>query len=299
MLLANRAVAKKLLQTFPTVALLRSQEPPKPEGLSELSGVALKLGYTLKAETSKDLHISLQRIDDPLTHEIISLLSTMTMRRAKYICAKPGSESTHYALNEESYTHFTSPIRRYSDIVVHRLLDAAIRGVPSGYTPSGIVHTVEHINEKSREASLCEDAVRDVYLTYYLQQENLQRTSEVTEEVFITRISLNNTGSNLSVEGYSPRLGIDRPIHFLRDSDQSTKVSFKKDLKNHDSPPCPLGTRPASDGVGPTFEVTWKKGGITEVMILQRLQRVHVHVLTKFSSSPPTAKFVFQRRLGN
>jgi protein SSD1 len=50
------------------------------------------------------------------------------MQRAKYFCsgAMDISKYRHYALNEAVYTHFTSPIRRYADVVVHRLLDAAI-----------------------------------------------------------------------------------------------------------------------------------------------------------------------------
>jgi protein SSD1 len=50
------------------------------------------------------------------------------MQRAKYFCsgAMDISKYHHYALNEPVYTHFTSPIRRYADVIVHRLLEAAI-----------------------------------------------------------------------------------------------------------------------------------------------------------------------------
>ena len=71
---------------------------------------------------------SFEGIKDPMARSLIELLSHKAIQRAKYFCsgmldiAKYG----HYALNVPLYTHFTSPIRRYADILVHRQLESAV-----------------------------------------------------------------------------------------------------------------------------------------------------------------------------
>ena len=73
---------------------------------------------------------SLDAVEDPLTRRILSVLLLKATQKAKYFCsgmldiAKYG----HYALNVALYTHFTSPIRRYADVLVHRQLDSILQG---------------------------------------------------------------------------------------------------------------------------------------------------------------------------
>jgi protein SSD1 len=73
---------------------------------------------------------SLNAIPNTTAHNLLELLSFKATNRAKYFCsgmldiAKYG----HYALNEPLYTHFTSPLRRYADILVHRQLEAVLQG---------------------------------------------------------------------------------------------------------------------------------------------------------------------------
>ena len=73
---------------------------------------------------------SFEAIDNPTARRLLELLSFKATQRAKYFCtgmldiAKYG----HYALNVPLYTHFTSPIRRYADILVHRQLEAVLQG---------------------------------------------------------------------------------------------------------------------------------------------------------------------------
>jgi len=145
MLLANRRVAKRIADYFPNVALLRLHPPPNEKKMFELREFARASGLNdFDCSTSGALHQSLERLresvrrTDTLTtnnggvnaiYEIINLLATKPMQLAQYFCTGllPEEESwRHYALAFDRYTHFTSPIRRYPDIIVHRLLRASL-----------------------------------------------------------------------------------------------------------------------------------------------------------------------------
>lgn len=73
---------------------------------------------------------SLQAVQDPIARNILELLLQKASPRAKYFCAGmlDIAKYNHYALNIPLYSHFTSPIRRYADILVHRQLDAILQG---------------------------------------------------------------------------------------------------------------------------------------------------------------------------
>ena len=73
---------------------------------------------------------SLQAVQDPIARNILELLLQKASPRAKYFCAGmlDIAKYSHYALNIPLYSHFTSPIRRYADILVHRQLDAILQG---------------------------------------------------------------------------------------------------------------------------------------------------------------------------
>ena len=91
---------------------------------------AERLGYKMDTSSSGALMRSFEAIDNPTARGLLELLSFKATQRAKYFCtgmldiAKYG----HYALNVPLYTHFTSPIRRYADILVHRQLEAVLQG---------------------------------------------------------------------------------------------------------------------------------------------------------------------------
>lgn len=74
---------------------------------------------------------SFEAVDDPAARRLLELLSFKATQRAKYFCAGmlDIAKYQHYALNVPLYTHFTSPIRRYADVLVHRQLEAVLQGV--------------------------------------------------------------------------------------------------------------------------------------------------------------------------
>lgn len=131
MLLANRTVAKKIYEDHPDLAFLRSHPAPSGFMLKQLAKSLEPMGIKLKIHSAQSLHTSLVKYidsEDKARAMVLNMLCARPMSRAKYFCAHGCDDDDfhHYALNVPLYTHFTSPIRRYADIMVHRLLSASL-----------------------------------------------------------------------------------------------------------------------------------------------------------------------------
>ncbi|XP_029642031.1 exosome complex exonuclease RRP44 [Octopus sinensis] len=137
MLLGNIAAAKKIYETFAEFAVLRRHPAPPLSNFKPLIMAAASRGIEMDCTTSKALADSLDNADmgeDNNSNIMLRMMTTRCMMQAVYFCSGTQSESefVHYGLATAIYTHFTSPIRRYPDILVHRLLALAI-GADASY----------------------------------------------------------------------------------------------------------------------------------------------------------------------
>ncbi len=94
------------------------------------------MGYKIEASSAGALYQSMVAVENSEKRGVLEVLCTKTMHSSKYFCtgmldiAKYG----HYALNAPLYTHFTSPIRRFADIIVHRQLESVLAsGISLGF----------------------------------------------------------------------------------------------------------------------------------------------------------------------
>ena len=115
--------------------------------------------------------MSFSAIPDGPAKQALLMLATRPMQRAKYFCT--GTLETerwsHFALNEAVYTHFTSPIRRYADIIVHRQLENVLRSRSfSGYSKKTAQSITHHCNYRKERASRAEEQSSHLYLCRYL-----------------------------------------------------------------------------------------------------------------------------------
>ncbi len=123
MLSANRVVARFLGERGK--AIYRIHESPNIEKLRECNRFIQKLGYFIKDLTNSDpieLQALLKKISGTNHEKIINTILLRSLKQAYYHTENKG----HFALSFQDYTHFTSPIRRYSDLIIHRLLKKAI-----------------------------------------------------------------------------------------------------------------------------------------------------------------------------
>ena len=134
MIAANEAVAREL-QDAGIPSLYRVHDPPSPEDLEGLAEVLGGLGFRLPRDLDRlhprHLQAVVSEAEGSEQEHFVSTLVLRTMQRAVYSPDNRG----HYALASRDYTHFTSPIRRYPDLVIHRRLRERLRQPPRGGAP--------------------------------------------------------------------------------------------------------------------------------------------------------------------
>lgn len=168
MVLANVAAAETLIAKR-TPLLFRVHEEPSPEKLEALREVADSAGLTLaKGQVLQTRHLNdLLRAAGEDTSELISISTLRSMQQAYYNPENFG----HFGLALKSYAHFTSPIRRYADLIVHRALVSAHGWGKDGLTPDEIERledTAKLISGTERRSMVAERDTSDRYLAAYL-----------------------------------------------------------------------------------------------------------------------------------
>lgn len=179
MLIANETVAQEFFwQEIPF--LYRTHETPDEEKIRKLATLIGNFGYTLHISQEeihpKELQKLLGKIEGTPEEALISRLTLRSMKQAKYTTECSG----HFGLAAKYYCHFTSPIRRYPDLQIHRIIKDNLRGrlMREGRTE----HYAEILDEVARQSSVCErradEAERESdklkkaeYMSYHLGEE--------------------------------------------------------------------------------------------------------------------------------
>merc|ERR1712212_488952 len=131
MLAANISAAERIFSFFPDCAMLRRHPSPPLSNFDPLVKAAKQQGFTIVLDTGKQLADSLNAAKDekrPYLNTMLRMIATRCMMQAVYFASGSIEQSLfkHYGLACPIYTHFTSPIRRYADVIVHRLLAVSI-----------------------------------------------------------------------------------------------------------------------------------------------------------------------------
>jgi ribonuclease R len=132
MLLANRKVAefisKKGKGKHKYTFVYRAHDSPKPDALSSFANFAARFGYKINTKSDREIARSLNHLMEDVEgkkeQNVLTHLAIRSMAKAIYTT----KSSSHYGLAFDHYTHFTSPIRRYPDVMVHRLLEHYLAG---------------------------------------------------------------------------------------------------------------------------------------------------------------------------
>jgi ribonuclease R len=171
MILANVAAAEELIAKKSPL-LFRVHEEPPVEKLDALRDTAATAGLTLaRGQVLKTAHLNalLSSAEGTDHDELINLATLRSMTQAYYSPSNFG----HFGLALQSYAHFTSPIRRYSDLIVHRALISAHKWGDDGLSPGDIARlepTAAHISETERRSMMAERDTTDRYLAAFLSE---------------------------------------------------------------------------------------------------------------------------------
>jgi len=204
MLLANISTAKHILKHFPGFALLRRHPIPDKARFAKIQTVAEKMQVSLNVKSSKSLADSLNNAQsplDPFYNTLLRILTTRCMTLAKYFSsgAHTHSEYYHYGLATPIYTHFTSPIRRYADVIVHRLLSASLGfdTLPDEMNERQVQRICNTINRSAKRADLAGRDSTSLFTLLFFKGKS------VKEEAYVVNVSSN--GFSVLV----PRYGIE------------------------------------------------------------------------------------------
>lgn len=212
--ISNRIIEEFMLITNETVAehyfwlnipfVYRIHETPSPEKMQELGKFVSTFGYTIKGDLEevhpKALQSIISAIKGKREEEAISTIMLRSLKQARYSPECSG----HFGLAAQYYSHFTSPIRRYPDLQIHRIIKEHLNNKINKKRQEQLVNIVDYAStqssERERAADLAERDVKDYYKAVYMEDKVGEEFDGVVSSVtsFGMFIELPNTIEGLS-----------------------------------------------------------------------------------------------------
>mmetsp|Transcript_15599 Transcript_15599/g.39885 ORF Transcript_15599/g.39885 Transcript_15599/m.39885 type:complete len:692 (+) Transcript_15599:3-2078(+) len=222
MIMANQAVAEQIYKHYPECSLLRRHPAPREADFRPLIECAAAKGFKIEVHSNRALARSLDQavlLENPEFNHVLRTLATRAMSEAQYFCTgdfEP-DQFYHYGLAADYYTHFTSPIRRYADVVAHRLLIQSLeRILPPPLFPHRVTTELsDHINACNRNAKHAQYSSSEFFLTLYFRS----RPNETAEGVIY---AMKKNGFLVFV----PKYGLKGAV-FLRDRSGQLQIPEK------------------------------------------------------------------------
>lgn len=171
MLISNETIASLFaFMDFPS--LYRIHEKPKDEKVESFKNILNTLGYNIKGKElhPKDFQEILKEVSGKDDESLVNMLMLRTMTKAKYV----NYRDMHFGLATKFYTHFTAPIRRYPDLIVHRLVkdfvDNKLSNINQASLEKKLSKNAEHLSITERNSEECERDVEDLYKCKYMKK---------------------------------------------------------------------------------------------------------------------------------
>ena len=208
MILANEVVAAHLHERdFP--ALYRVHEKPSPDSLAALLPVLSEFSWFDRISPERfvagDAHVVQQVLSESRGRLEADLVQALVLRAMKRACYKPECEG-HYGLASAAYAHFTSPIRRYPDLVVHRMLRAQLTRRPQRFEQevAALPWIAEHSSDMERVAEKAARKSQELKLIEYMARFVGQGFTAVVSGVaaYGMYVKLDNTAEGLVAARY-------------------------------------------------------------------------------------------------
>jgi ribonuclease R len=167
MIAANEAVAHFMEEKgFPFI--YRIHEPPKKEAIDEFRKFISHLGYKMRKESDhspKEFQRVLSDIKGRPEERVVNEILLRSMKWAKYSAKNLG----HFGLASDGYTHFTSPIRRYPDLIVHRLLKRVLSKKEVKIPEEVLANQADHLSQRERVAMEAEREILGRYRVRFMK----------------------------------------------------------------------------------------------------------------------------------
>jgi len=168
MIAANEAVAR-FMEEKGIPFIYRIHEPPKKEAIDEFRRFISHLGYRMRKDTDqspKELQKVLFDVKGKPEERMVNQILLRSMKWARYSAKNLG----HFGLASDAYTHFTSPIRRYPDLIVHRLLKWVMSKMEVQIAEEVLANKADHLSDRERVAMEAEREIVDRYRVRFMRE---------------------------------------------------------------------------------------------------------------------------------